>query len=120
MTTYRATRLTGAGGCLVLFLLVGSMTMAGPVPTDGVYDETTTQANNVDFNAAFSSGTGGATVANTTTASSGNGPIYSTIGPFNAILAAAFAVDAGGVWNFDTEPTGNLPEANVLSYGISQ
>src|SRR5437016_1867874 len=107
MTTYRSTRLRFAAGGLFLLVLVCSVAMAGPIPTAGVYDETTTQTNNVDFNAAFSSGTGGATAANTTTASTGNGAIYSTLGPFNALLAAAFATDAGGVWNFDTQPTGN-------------
>lgn len=120
MTTHRATRLGVIGCCLFVFLLVGSPAMAASIPTAGVYDETTTQNNNVDFNAVFSSGTGGATAANTTTASTGDGAAYSTIGPFNAVLAAAFAANAGGVWNFDTQPTGNLPEANVLSYGISQ
>ncbi len=120
MTNHYATRLRWAGGCLFLFLLAGSMVMAASIPTVGVYDETTTQPNNVDFNAAFSSGTGGATAANTTTASTGNGAVYSTIGPFNAVLAAAFAIDSGGVWNFDTQASGNLPEANILSYGISQ
>src|SRR6266480_109929 len=120
MKMYRARRLKGVSGCLLLFLLAGFSGTAAPIPTVGVYDETTTQSNNVDFNAVFSSGTGGATVVNTTTASTGDGPIYSTIGPFNGVLAAAFAADAGGVWNFDTQPTGNLAEANVLSYGLSQ
>jgi hypothetical protein len=120
MRRYRAIRLGRTGGCLLLFLLIHSAVTAASISTAGVYDETTTQANNVDFNAAFSSGTGGATAANTTTASTGNGAAYSTIGPFNAVLAAAFAADSGGVWNFDTQATGNLPEANVLSYGISQ
>jgi hypothetical protein len=79
-----------------------------------------TQTNNVDFNAAFSSGTGGATAANTTTASTGNGASYSSTGPFNGALATAFAANAGGVWNFDTQATGSLPQANTLSYGVSQ
>ncbi len=120
MRTYRATRISAAGGFFLFFVLVASVAMAGPVPTDGTYDETTTQSNNVDFNATFSSGTGGGTAANTITTSTGNGPVYSNIGPFNALLAAAFAANTGGVWNFDTEPAGNIPEANVLSYGISQ
>ena len=111
-------------GELILFLsllcVVALPASAAPIPTAGVYDETTTQTNNVDFNAVFSSGTGGATAANTTTASTGNGAVYSTVGPFNADLAAAFNANTGGVWNFDTQPTGNLPEANVLSFGISQ
>src|SRR2546423_8719141 len=111
-------------GELILFLsllcVVALPASAAPIPTAGVYDETTTQTNNVDFNAVFSSGTGGATAANTITASTGNGAVYSTIGPFNANLAAAFAANTGGVWNFDTQATGNLAEANVLSYGLSQ
>src|SRR2546430_6790618 len=74
---------------LSLFCVVALPAVAAPIPTTGVYDETTTQTNNVDFNAAFSSGTGGATAANTITASTGNGAVYSTIGPFNANLAAA-------------------------------
>ncbi len=93
---------------------------AAAIPTVGVYDETATQTNNVDFNGAFSSGTGGATAANTTTASTGNGAAYSTTGPFNSAIATAFAADAGGIWNFDTQTTGNLPAANVLSYGVGQ
>lgn len=107
-------------GVAVLFLSAISLAHGQAITTTGIYDETTTQTNNVDFNAVFSSGTGGATAANTTTASTGNGAVYSTIGPFNAVLAAAFAANAGGVWNFDTQPTGNLAEANVLSYGVSQ
>jgi len=105
---------------LSLFCVVALPAIAAPIPTVGVYDETTTQNNNVDFNAMFSSGTGGATAANTTTASTGDGPIYSMIGPFNGVLAGAFATNAGGVWNFDTQATGNLAEANMLSYGLSQ
>jgi hypothetical protein len=108
--------------CAVLVCSNFGLTNAAPVsiPTVGVYDETTTQSNNVDANATFSSGTGGATAANTTTASTGNGATYSGVGPFNAVLAGAFAANAGGVWNFDTQATGNLSSANVLSYGVSQ
>src|SRR5437764_14921879 len=76
-------------GELILFLsllcVVALPASAAPIPTAGVYDETTTQTNNVDFNAVFSSGTGGATAANTTTASTGNGAVYSTVGPLTRI-----------------------------------
>jgi hypothetical protein len=106
-------------GSLIFFAVV-SLAGATSIPTVGVYDETATQTNNVDFNAMFSSGTGGATAANTITASTGNGASYSTTGPFNMDLATAFTANAGGVWNFDTQPTGVLPQANVLSYGTSQ
>src|SRR5947207_15916063 len=106
-----AKRFTGISGALLLFILWAYGASAAPIPTTGVYDETTTQTNNVDFNAVFSSGTGGATAANTTTASTGDGAVYSTVGPFNGILAAAFGINAGGVWNFDTQPTGNLSAA---------
>src|SRR5256885_15098681 len=109
MKMYRARRLKGVSGCLLLFLLAGFSGAAVPIPTVGVYDETTTQSNNVDFNAVFSSGTGGATVVNTTTASTGDGGIYSTIGAFNGGFGAAFPADAGGGWDFVIQTTGYLP-----------
>jgi len=99
-------RFSALGLGSILFCAAATFAAAAAIPTAGVYDETATQTNNVDFNATFSSGTGGASVLNTTTASTGNGASYSSIGPFNTVLATAFSINAGGVWNFDTQPTG--------------
>src|SRR5689334_6852205 len=53
----------------------------------GVYDETASQQNNVDFNAT----------GNAHPASTGNGASYSTTGSFNPLVAGAFALGHGGV-----------------------
>ena len=82
---------------------------AVPPPTTvatGVYDETTTQQNNVDFNAT----------GNSTTASTGNGAAYTTAGPFNSDVAAAFAAGRGGVVAFDDLANGPATAALNVTY----
>jgi hypothetical protein len=120
MNCWRWIRWRGVGFCASLVLLGATQSSQAAFTTTGVYDETVTQMNNVDFNGAFSSGTGGATAANTTTASTGNGAVYSSIGLFNASLTAAFAANAGGVWSFDTQAAGVIPNGNTLTYGVAQ
>src|SRR5256885_4029831 len=101
MKMHRARRLKGVSGCLLLFFLAGFSGAAVPIPTVGVYDETTTQSNNVDFNAVFSSGTGGGTFVYTTTASTAGGAVFTPNCPFDGAFFAAFASVAGGALNFD-------------------
>jgi hypothetical protein len=116
----------------LLGLCASSAAASALVPTVGVYDETTTSRsvsvggvpqtviNNVDFNAAFAGGTGGATAANITSASTGNGSSYSTTGPFNAAVANAFAANAGGVLNFDNVLSSSQFATVPASFGTSQ
>lgn len=82
-----------SGFVIAIAFLPQTVPAAPPITTTatGVYDETTTQTNNVDFNAT----------GNTATASTGNGATYSTIGTFNPAVAAAFAAGFGGVAAFD-------------------
>lgn len=82
---------------------------SAPPPTTaatGVYDETTTQQNNVDFNAT----------GNSTTASTGNGAVYTTVGPFNLDVAAAFVAGRGGVAVFDDLANGTSSTALNVTY----
>ena len=72
----------------VAVLWSGRVYAVSPATTAvGVYDETVTQFNNVDFNAT----------GNAHSASTGDGATYSTPGSFNPLVAGAFALGHGGV-----------------------
>ncbi len=91
-----------------MFFCPATSRSAPPPPTaaTGVYDETTTQQNNVDFNAT----------GNSTTASTGNGAVYTTVGPFNLDVAAAFVAGRGGVAVFDDLANGTSSTALNVTY----
>lgn len=91
---------------------------ASPFVTGGVYD-TTANTNNIDVNAPFASGTGGGSVANTTTASTGDGASYTTPGPFNTTVSGAYSLNLGGVETWDEVATGSYSSSIFTSYGTS-
>ena len=110
-------KIAGAGLTVMIMGLAGSASATLIVNAVGVYDSLA-NPNNVDYNATYSAGTGGATAANVTTASTGNGASYTTTGPFNAAVASAFAADRGGVIDWENT-SGSLPDLTV-KYGTSQ
>src|SRR4051794_32026297 len=61
---------------LAIFWTGPSTAVGQSTTTVGVYDETSAQTNNVDFNAT----------GNAHTASTGNGATYSTFGTFNSLI----------------------------------
>src|SRR5947209_8379137 len=92
-------------------LCTGRVDAVTPVTTAvGVYDETAAQQNNVDFNAT----------GNAHSASTGNGPTYSTTGSFNSFVSGAFILGHGGVVNFDDVSAGTGGTNLVVDYGTGK
>src|SRR2546423_9423686 len=92
-----------AGIALICFANTSNAVTTAAV---GVYDETTSQQNNVDFNAT----------GNSHLASTGNGAAYSTTGTFNSLVAAAFAAGHGGVAVFDDLANGTSSNVLTVTY----
>lgn len=90
----------------VFFCPATGRAVAPTTAATGVYDETTAQQNNVDFNAT----------GNSENASTGNGASYTTTGPFNATVAAAFAAGRGGVVTFDSLASGTSSTSLNVTY----
>lgn len=91
------------------FFAIGAIDVQAITPATvavGVYDDTALQANNVNFNA----------VGNVHSASTGDGGGHSTIGPFQSIIAGAFADGRGGVATFDDLAAGTSSNGYTVSF----
>ena len=90
-------------------LLVASALPAAAVTTTGIYDHPSNNTNQVDQDAHFFSGTGGANAANVI-----------SVGAFTPQVLAAFNSDLGGVFTFDNVPVNANVTTVSLSYGTGQ
>ena len=90
-----------------LFLSARLQAVAPPTTAaTGIYDETTSQTNNVNFNAS----------GNSHTASTGDGATYSTTGTFNSLVNTAFLAGSGGVVAFDDLSDGTSGTVLSVTY----
>ena len=102
-------KLSVVGLILAGSLLLSPRLQAVAPPTTaatGIYDETTSQTNNVNFNASGDSHT----------ASTGDGAAYSTTGTFNSLVNTAFLAGSGGVVAFDDLSDGTSGTVLSVTY----